>query len=362
MNGSVPTSCILSSGAEGWAEVYRATDTRKDRGVVAVKRLPVGLAEDADFQRRFLREAQLAARLREPHIIPIHDYGQIQGRPFLEMRLVDGLDLGSLLEQRNRLAPPHAVRLLAQVSSALDAAHREGLVHRDVKPSNVLLDRSSGDTGSMQALADQFVYLIDFGIAANVLASHRSSSVVSGTAAYMAPERFSASGGDYRADVYALGCMLYELVTGQPPFGGDFMQLMGAHIHTPPPKVSTAVAGLPRALDEVVAVAMAKQPDLRYNSASEFAAAAHRAATASPGSPRPQAPRTATPIPPPSRHPSPPRRSPTLRRAAATFFRGPFDVEKANRENQVWINTVLAVLACAVVLVVVVLANLSPSH
>lgn len=220
-------------GRGGMGEVYRATDTRKDRGLVALKRLPVGLAEDVDFQRRFLREAQLAARLREPHIIPIHDYGQIQGRPFLEMRLVDGLDLASVLAQQGRLDPPRAVHLLAQVAAALDAAHREGLVHRDVKPSNVLLDRSTGHHPT-RALSDQFVYLIDFGIAANVLASHRSSSVVSGTAAYMAPERFSASGGDHRADIYALGCMLYELLVGGPPFDGDFMQLDGgAHQHRP---------------------------------------------------------------------------------------------------------------------------------
>jgi len=153
-------------GRGGMGEVYRAVDTRKNRGLVALKRLPPGLAVDADFQRRFLREAELAARLRNPHVIPIHDYGEIDDQPYLDMRLVDGVDLATHLEQHGRLPPAHAVEIVAQVASALDAAHREGLVHRDVKPQNILLDRSD-DSHS------DFVYLIDFGVAANLLTSRQ---------------------------------------------------------------------------------------------------------------------------------------------------------------------------------------------
>jgi serine/threonine protein kinase, bacterial len=192
-------------GRGGMGEVFRAVDTRKARGLVALKRLPAGLAAEPDFQRRFLREAELAARLRDPHVIPIHDYGEIAGQPYLDMRLVDGVDLATHLRRRGPFPPTRAVAILAQLASALDAAHREGLVHRDVKPQNVLVDNPHGN-GDLGRHDEDFVYLIDFGIAANLLSSRRSSSVVSGTAAYMAPERFTA-GGDHRVDVYALGCV-----------------------------------------------------------------------------------------------------------------------------------------------------------
>ena len=244
-------------GRGGMGEVYQAVDTRKNRGQVALKRLPAGLADDADFQRRFLREAELAARLRDPHVIPIHDYGEIDGRPYLDMRLVDGVDLATHLDRHGPLPPARAVAILAQVAGALDAAHREGLVHRDVKPQNMLLNHPArSDDG--RADGSDFVYLIDFGIAANLLTSRRSSSVVSGTAAYMAPERFTA-GGDHGVDVYALGCVLHQLLTGRTPFTGDFMQLMYAHANTPPPRPSALMPGIPRALDEVATTAMAKK-------------------------------------------------------------------------------------------------------
>ncbi len=261
-------------GRGGMGEVFQAVDRRKNRGLVAVKRLPAGLAEDPGFQRRFLREAELVARLRDPHVIPVHDYGDVDGRPFLEMRLVDGTDLATSLERGGPLAPARVVNIVTQVASALDAAHQEGLVHRDVKPHNILLHRP--DASAPAAGASDFVYLIDFGIAANLLSSRHSSSVVSGTAAYMAPERFR-SGGDHRVDVYALGAVLHELLTGGPPFTGDFMQLMWAHANAGPPAASRSVNGLPDAFDEVIATAMAKDPERRQPTAAALALAARQA-------------------------------------------------------------------------------------
>ncbi|MEJ2886409.1 serine/threonine-protein kinase [Actinomycetospora aeridis] len=299
-----PYEVLALIGRGGMGEVHRAVDTRKDRRTVALKRLPAGLADDPGFQRRFLREAALAARLRDPHVIPIHDYGEIDGRPYLDMRLVEGTDLATLLARHGPPDPARAVALLTQVARALDAAHHEGLVHRDVKPANVLL-ATRDETGAWPA---GFAYLIDFGIAANMLSSHRSSSVLAGTAAYMAPERF-ASGGDHRVDVYALTCTLVELLTGRPPFEGDFPQLMAAHTTRPAPRVSERVPGLPRALDDVVAAGMAKDPAWRWPSAGALAAAAERAlvptpVTAPPPVPPPAPPRYA-PVPtepPPRRH------------------------------------------------------------
>ncbi|WP_433787377.1 serine/threonine-protein kinase [Actinomycetospora sp. CA-101289] len=263
-----PYELMSLVGRGGMGEVYRAADTRKNRALVALKRLPPGLVDDPDTRRRFLREAELAAQLREPHVIPIHNYGVIEGQPYLDMRLVDGVDLASHLRTTGSLEPARATDLIGQVAAALDAAHREGLVHRDVKPQNVVLNDPGAGT--------DFVYLIDFGIAAIVQSSRLSSSVVAGTTAYMAPERFAGE-GDHRVDVYALGCMFYELLVGRPPFGGDLMQMMWAHTYTAPPRPSDYVPRLPPAVDDVIAAALAKAAEERYASAGALASAARDA-------------------------------------------------------------------------------------
>jgi serine/threonine-protein kinase len=255
-------------GRGGMGEVWRAYDTVKER-VVALKRLPPQMAENAEFQTRFKREARIAAQLREPHIIPIHDFGVIDGQLFIDMRLVDGVDLASALAQFGPLHPVRAVEIVTQIASALDAAHDAGLVHRDVKPSNVLLAGPGPER--------DFIYLIDFGLAHaadDARITYTGASV--GTPAYLAPERYLGH-GDHRADIYALGGLLHTMLTGANPFPGDGPTQMYAHIHTPPPSPSQQRPELQGGLDEVVATAMAKNPDHRYPTASALATAAHTA-------------------------------------------------------------------------------------
>jgi len=252
-------------GRGGMGVVYRAFDTVKGR-TVALKVLIPELALDRAFQDRFRRESKRAARLSEPHIIPIHDYGQIDGRLFIDMRLVEGIDLAALLERDGPMPPAAAAWITAQVAAALDAAHADGLIHRDVKPSNVLI------TGHGQSMP--FAYLIDFGIARAINSSNLSTSGRTvGTLAYMAPERFAGSPGDRHADVYSLACVLYECLTGRAPFGGEMMAIMWAQVHAVPPAPSTLRRGLPAAVDQVVARGLAKEPAYRYDTAGELAEA-----------------------------------------------------------------------------------------
>jgi serine/threonine protein kinase, bacterial len=256
-------------GRGGMGVVYRAYDTRTNR-VVAIKRMPRNLVADTDFRARFQRESAMAAKLREPHIVPIHDFGEIAGQLFIDMRFVDGVDLAWVLRQRP-LGLPRAVDVISQIADALDAAHAEGLVHRDVKPSNVLL------VGRSDAVRERgFAYLADFGIAANLGSSTFSRpGLALGTAAYMAPERMAGEAWDHRVDVYSLACMLFEAVTGRRPFpADDLLQALQSHLHRPPPRPSEEVEGLPAALDEVIARGMAKRAADRYDSPGELAAAA----------------------------------------------------------------------------------------
>ncbi|BBZ28103.1 hypothetical protein MMAD_23980 [Mycolicibacterium madagascariense] len=261
-------------GRGGMGQVFRAYDTGTQREV-ALKLLPPEVAGDADFQRRFRHEAHAVARLNEPHVVPIHDFGEIDGRLYVDMRLIEGTDLDGLL-RAEVLAPQRAVGLVEQVATALDAAHRAGLVHRDVKPSNILV----GDR--------DFAYLIDFGLARSVDATRLTSAgQTMGTLAYMAPERFDTGAADERSDVYSLTCVLYQCLTGERPFGGDTLQqqIMG-HILTAPPRPSDVRPELGTAFDDVIAVGMAKEPARRFSSAVELAAAARAAVDGlAPGAP-----------------------------------------------------------------------------
>lgn len=276
-------------GRGGMGEVWRAYDPVNAR-FVALKVLPGNFAGDPVFQERFRREARAAARLDEPHVVPIYDSGEIDGHLFVSMRLVRGHDLAELLGA-GPLPPGRIVSIVEQIAFALDAAHQVGLVHRDVKPSNILV----GD--------NDFAYLIDFGIARAAGESGLTSTGSTiGTWAYMAPERFERGGAaDARADIYALACVLHQGLTGQPPFPAEAIeQIAVAHMVEPPPKPSALRAGVPAAMDEVVATGMAKDPAQRYASTLELVGAARVALDAGAVRPAPAPPRPA-PAPVPQR-------------------------------------------------------------
>ena len=270
-------------GVGGMGEVWRATDTRRDR-TVALKLLPEALGNDADFINRFRRESHVAARLREPHVVPIHDYGEIDGRLFIDMRLVDGRDLGVILKD-GPIAPARAVALMSQVADALEAAHADGLVHRDIKPSNVLVT------------ANDFVYVVDFGIARSIGSTRTSLTMTGatvGTLDYMAPERFTNQPLDGRVDVYSLACVLAECLTATRPFPGeDLASLLYAHLYTDPPRPSSMVPGIPPALDDVISRGMAKRPEDRYDTPCELVTAARAALDGAGGVPAPRSPHAA---------------------------------------------------------------------
>src|SRR5246500_5783020 len=273
-------------GRGGMGEVWRAHDTATNR-IVAIKKLPTPPAGDDTFVRRFRPEADAAAQLNNPHIIPIHTYGEIDGRLYVDMRLIEGRDLQTVLGD-GPLPPARAVAIIEQVASALHAAHKVGLVHRDVKPSNILIDE------------DDFAYLIDFGIArgANETSLTGTGSVI-GSWHYMSQERLRAGEVDARADIYALACVLYECLTGGPPYPGDnFEQQITAHLTAPPPRPSSTGPEVPKQVDQVIATGMAKDPDQRYATTVELASAAHDAITTPIPKPAPVSKPASSPTPP----------------------------------------------------------------
>lgn len=250
-------------GVGGMGEVYRAYDTLRER-MVAIKLLRPEMAADQSFQERFRRESRIAARLQEPHVIPVHNFGEIDGVLYIDMRLVEGESVKDVLRAVGVLPPARAVSIIGQVASALDDAHANGLIHRDIKPENVLLTSTD------------FAYLVDFGIAhGGGEASVTSTGLVVGSSAYMAPERFNGDRGGPASDIYSLACLLYETLTGRAPYeAGDVRQVWSAHMFAPPPRPSIMRRGISRAFDDVIARGMAKQPQDRYATAGELARAA----------------------------------------------------------------------------------------
>lgn len=266
-------------GKGGMGEVYEAYDTDKKRSV-ALKILADGLADDDTFRTRFQRESQAAATLQEPHVIPIHDWGEIDGRLYIDMRLVQGQTLDELIAA-GPLTPARAVAIVGQIGAALDAAHAAGLLHRDIKPHNIVV--TSAD----------FAYLVDFGIAeTRGDARLTATGVPIGTVNYMAPERFTGQPATHAVDVYALTCVLYESLTGDSPFSRDSLEnMVAAHLASPPPRPSLTNPRVPAGFDAVIARGMAKDPDDRYGTAGALVRAAQRAAGGG----------DSTPAPPPTR-------------------------------------------------------------
>jgi serine/threonine protein kinase len=252
-------------GAGGMAVVFRARDERLGR-LVALKILAPGLAADDGFRQRFVRESRAAALVDDPHIIPVFEAGEADGVLFIAMRYVPGGDVRSLVRREGLLSPARVAAIISPVASALDAAHAAGLVHRDVKPANMLVDRGPG--------RPDHVYLADFGLSKGQLSSVTltGTGVSMGTPAYMAPEQIEGKAVDGRTDQYALACAAFELLTGVPPFERDQeMAVIYAHLSVPPPMVTSRRPGLPLAVDGVLARALAKVPDDRYASCREFA-------------------------------------------------------------------------------------------
>jgi len=254
-------------GRGGMGILYLAVEPGLDRRV-ALKLIAPEAAADEVFAKRFAEESRIAASIEHPNVVPIYAAGEEGGVPYIAMRYVSGSDLSRRLADEGRMEPARAAALIAQIGDGLDAIHAAGLVHRDVKPANVLL---SGEAGSEHA------YITDFGVARNVATESGLTQTgrFVGTLDYVAPEQISGDGVDARADVYALGCLLFKLLTGEVPFPreGEAARLY-AHLNDPPPAPSLYAPGASMALDDVVARAMSKQPGDRYPSAGDLGRAA----------------------------------------------------------------------------------------
>ncbi len=258
------------AGRGGMGVVYRATQLGLARRVALKVVAPEGVA-DRDFTERFGREVRMAASIDHPNIVPVYGAGEEAGRLYLVMRYVDGTDLQRLVRRAGRIEQARAAGIVAQVAAGLDAAHASGLVHRDVKPANVLLTTSSGV---------DHIYLTDFGLTVEVSSGTRMTTTGHwiGSVDYMAPEQLRAEPVDARTDVYALGGVLHAALTGQAPFSrGTVPQTIAAHLNDPPPR-PTALAPVDPAFDAVIARALAKDPADRYRSAGDLGRAAQAAA------------------------------------------------------------------------------------
>ncbi|MET8170045.1 serine/threonine-protein kinase [Streptomyces sp. NPDC005329] len=255
-------------GRGGMAVVYRAHDLRLDR-TVALKLLAPELARNDVFRKRFTHESRVAAAIDHPHIVPVFEADETDGVLYIAMRYVEGSDLRHLLDREGPLPPATAVRIAAQVASALDAAHEHGLVHRDVKPGNILVARGTDSDHP------EHVYLTDFGLTKKSLSLTGFTSVGQfvGTLDYVAPEQISGQPVDGRCDVYGLACVVYECLAGGPPFlRDDDVALLWAHQKADPPPLTEARPGLPPHMDAVFARALAKSPEARHDTCGAFVA------------------------------------------------------------------------------------------
>ena len=259
------------AGRGGMGVVYRATHLALDRAA-AVKVITPDLAADEAFRERFKRESRIAASIEHPHVIPVYDSGEVDGMLYIAMRFIQGTDLRALIREHGRVDAKRAAKILSQVGSALDAAHARGLVHRDIKPANVLIATENGT---------DHAFLTDFGLTkhSGSKSGLTGTGMWVGTVDYVAPEQIEGGQVDGRADIYALGCVFYELLTGRVPYDVESeVSKIWAHMSSPPPSLADAAPDLPTQLDDVIRRAMAKSADERFPSAGDLGRAAVAAA------------------------------------------------------------------------------------
>lgn len=296
-------------GKGGMAVLYRATDVRLGRKV-ALKVIAGHLSEDPEFRDRFVDEARNTSAIDHAHVVPLYDFGEIDGLLYIAMRFVAGSDLASLISD-GPISPARTLVLLGQVADALEMLHGQELVHLDVKPANVLVT-------TRESAGVEHVYLADFGLTRHGATGHRTASGdFLGSPTYAAPEHLRGEPVGGRTDQYALACLMYACLTGAPPFRGPVSEVVAAHLGTPVPAV-TSVVELPGEIDEVLARGMAKHPRSRYPNCRELMSAARSAlrAAARPGEPparRPVGPAPSAgpaPVPPAAPPPPPPAAPP----------------------------------------------------
>ncbi|HEX4702811.1 MAG TPA: serine/threonine-protein kinase [Pseudonocardiaceae bacterium] len=307
-------------GRGGMSVLYRATDVRLGRKV-ALKVMGENLTGDAEFRERFVDEARNTSAIDHANVVPLYDFGEVDGLLYIAMRLVDGADLATLIKD-GPLSPARTLALLAQVAEALDNLHERGLVHLDVKPANVLV--------TTRESSSEHVYLADFGLTRRGATGHRTrSGDFLGSPTYAAPEHLRGEPVDGRTDEYALSCVLFACLTGRPPFQGQVTEVIAGHLSREVP-AATALVTLPSAIDRVIRTGMAKEPDGRYPDCRSLIAAARSAlaSVARPGVPpmratppqqsapvqRPMSPQQPQPQSPPmpqqTHHPQGPPRPP----------------------------------------------------
>jgi hypothetical protein len=349
---------VAPVGRGGMGVVYRAEEVGLGGRPVALKLLPPALAGDPAFRERFLREMRVAAAIDHPNIVPVYRAGEEQGRLYIAMRYVDALDLRRVLQAEGRLTAGRTLAILGQVARALDAAHARGLVHRDVKPGNILLVPPASEEEA------EHVYLVDFGLArsAGDDLSISGAGLFVGTPRYAAPEQVAGQPVDGRTDGYALGCVLYECLAGHPPFPAESNEaVLFAHLEAVRPRVTAERPDLPPAIDGVVQRAMAREKEDRFTSCRELVAAARRALAAGstarpvptqvlPPAPPVPPPAPARPAPPPAGSSGRPAGVPQVHPAVDVVAYQPLRGPARRARLAIWVAVLLAVAS--------VLANL----
>ncbi|MER5392983.1 protein kinase [Saccharopolyspora sp. NPDC002686] len=308
-------------GRGGMSVMYRATDIRLGRKV-ALKVMGEHITGDAEFRERFVDEARNTSAIDHANIVPLYDFGEVDGMLYIAMRLVDGSDLASLIKD-GPISPKRTLELLAQIAEALDMLAERGLVHLDLKPANVLV--------TSRESVHEHVYLADFGLTRRGATGHRTASGdFLGSPTYAAPEHLRGEPVDGRTDQYALACMLFACLTGRPPFQGQVQEVIQGHLGAEPPP-ATSLMVLPAGIDEVLRRGMAKNPEQRFKTCQELVAAARTALGQAAGDAPPQ-PRPAAPVPGPAPMSGPqPVQYPPSQPIPAQGYRPPYPPQQAPR-------------------------------